>query len=87
MTNVIYNITKRNVLLACLVASVLAVVYNVTFGMIGGLMFADHAVNVANNVVDLIQLAVYVATKLTTFKKLDRYDSPFILASLVSLAF
>lgn len=87
MQNIIYSLLKRNILVACAFAVSMAILINIAFGAVGGLVFAGQTVNLANNLLDVAQLAVYVFTKLSTVKKLDRYDSPFILASLASLAF
>ena len=87
MEKIVYKLSKTNLLAACGLACVVGFISNTIFNGVGSIAFNSDSVNVANNVVDSIQLSLYVAAKLVTTGRLNRYDLPAILGGITSLIF
>lgn len=85
MKATIYKLSKTNLLGACLLAAVCGFVGNTIFNSVGCVLFNADSVNLTNNVIDALQIALYVLVKLSTVGKLNRYDLPLPLGGLVSL--
>ncbi|QEQ95043.1 hypothetical protein pEaSNUABM56_00268 [Erwinia phage pEa_SNUABM_56] len=85
MKATIYKLSKTNLIGACLLACVVGMITNTVFNGVGGLAFDADNVNITNNVIDALQLALYVLVKLSTVGKLNRYDLPPVLGGLTSL--
>lgn len=81
MKNIIYRLTKRNIMIACF----FAFVSNTTFNAVGGMMFNAGNVSTANTMIDCLQLFFYVACRLKIACKLDRYDVPFICGGVIAI--
>ena len=85
MKSIIYRLTKRNILIATVIACFFAFVSNATFNAVGGMMFNAGNVSTANTMIDLLQLFFYVAFRLKIACKLDRYDVPFICGGVIAI--
>ncbi|QGZ16417.1 hypothetical protein Hena1_02670 [Erwinia phage Hena1] len=85
MKNVVYQLSKTNLLAACGLACVVGFMSNTIFNGAGTLAFDADSVNITNNVIDVMQLAAYTMIKLSTVGRLTRYDLPPILGGLTSL--
>lgn len=85
MNNIIYRLTKRNILIATVMGCLFAFVSNATFNAVGGVMFNAENVSTANTMIDILQLFFYVAFRLKIACKLDRYDLPFICGGVIAI--
>lgn len=85
MKSIIYRLTKRNILIATVIACLFAFVSNATFNAVGGMMFNAGNVSTANTMIDCLQLFFYVACRLKIACKLDRYDVPFICGGIIAI--
>lgn len=85
MKSIIYRLTKRNILIATVIACFFAFVSNTTFNAVGGMMFNAGNVSTANTMIDCLQLFFYVACRLKIACKLDRYDLPFICGGVIAI--
>ena len=85
MKSIIYRLTKRNVMIATVIACIFAFVSNATFNAVGGVMFNAGNVSTANTMIDILQLSFYVAFRLKLVCKLDRYDLPFICGGVIAI--
>lgn len=85
MKNVIAKISKTSVIKASLFAIACAIVSNYGFNFVGECVAPANVVDMANNVVDVAQLALYIAARLYHSKKLTRFDVPFIAGGLVAI--
>lgn len=85
MKSIIYRLTKRNIMIATVIACFFAFVSNTTFNAVGGMMFNAGNVSTANTMIDGLQLFFYVACRLKIACKLDRYDLPFICGGVIAI--
>lgn len=85
MTNMIYSMTKKNIFAACLLACAFAVVSNVVFNFVGGVVVNDSIAQNANTLIDVLQLIIYVSVKVYRFKGLSRYDLPFLIGGSIAI--
>lgn len=85
MKNIIYRLTKRNIMIATVIACLFAFVSNATFNAVGGAMFNAGRVSTANTMIDCLQLFFYVTFRLKIACKLDRFDLPFICGGVIAI--
>lgn len=85
MKSLIVKVSKFSVLNACLLAGILAAMSNSLFTYALELFVNDSAANTTNNVIDCLQLAVFMIAKLATSGRFNRYDLPFIIGGMVSI--
>ena len=85
MKKVINQVSKHCLIQATMIACAFAVLSNTIFTEIGTMAFSDSSVNFVNNVIDGLQLCVYVTVKLITVKRLTSYDLPFMIGGVVAI--
>ena len=86
MTNMIYTVSKTSILRATLLACLIALVSNTCFNCLFGLVTTETTAQGFNTMIDVLQLTFYTLIKLNRFKRLDRYDLPFLIAGLLAIA-
>lgn len=86
MTNMIYTISKTSILRATLLACLIALVSNTCFNWLACLVTTETMAQGFNTMIDVLQLTFYILIKLNRFKRLDRYDLPFLIAGLLAIA-
>lgn len=86
MTNMIYTVSKTSLLRATLLASLIALVSNTCFNWLACLVTTETTAQGFNTMIDVLQLTFYALIKLNRFKRLDRYDLPFLIAGLLAIA-
>lgn len=86
MTNMIYTISKTSILRATLLACLIALVSNTCFNWLACLVTTETMAQGFNTMIDVLQLTFYTLIKLNRFKRLDRYDLPFLIAGLLAIA-
>lgn len=85
MKQVIYTMSKTNIAGATLLACFLAVVSNMAFNSLAEMLVNESAAQNINTMIDVLQLACYVGVKLYRFKKLNRYDLPFVVGGSLAI--
>lgn len=85
MKKVIKQTSKHCLISATILAAVFAYLSNLAFNTAGGVFFNTESVNITNNVIDSLQLALYIGLKLNRSKSLNRFDLPFIVGGLVAI--
>lgn len=85
MKNTIYKVSKTNLIGAVCLTCFAAILSNTAFNFLACLVTNDTAAGIANNLIDVVQLAAYVSVKLARFKRLDRYDLPFVIGGVVAI--
>lgn len=85
MKSWIIKASKTNLINASIIAVLSAIVSNYAFNFTGELFLSSNTVNIANNVIDVLQLALYITARLYRSKCLNRYDLPFVSAGIVSI--
>lgn len=86
MTNMIYTVSKTSLLRATLLACLIALVSNTCFNWLACLVTTETMAQGFNTIIDVLQLTFYTLIKLNRFKRLDRYDLPFVVAGLLAIA-
>ncbi|AZF87653.1 hypothetical protein CPT_Mydo_078 [Proteus phage Mydo] len=86
MTNMIYTVSKTSILRATLLACLIALVSNTCFNCLACLVTTETMAQGFNTMIDVLQLTLYTLIKLNRFKRLDRYDLPFVIAGLLAIA-
>lgn len=86
MTNMIYIVSKTSLLRATLLACLIALVSNTCFNWLSCLVTTETTAQGFNTMIDVLQLTFYTLIKLNRFKRLDRYDLPFLIAGLLAIA-
>ena len=86
MTNMIYTVSKTSLLRAALLACLIALVSNTCFNWLACLVTTETMAQGFNTMIDVLQLTFYILIKLNRFKRLDRYDLPFLIAGLLAIA-
>uniref|UniRef100_A0AAU8GFW4 Holin n=1 Tax=Salmonella phage vB_SEnST11_KE23 TaxID=3161174 RepID=A0AAU8GFW4_9CAUD len=86
MTNMIYTTSKTNLFGAVLLACFIALVSNTCFNGLACLVTTETTAQGFNTMIDVLQLTVYTMIKLIRFKRLDRYDLPFVIAGVLAIA-
>lgn len=86
MKNIICQLSKTNLIGACLLACVFSVLSNNAFTFAAGFVVNESTAGIANNLIDVAQLAVYVSVKVARFGRLNRYDLPFVIGGVLSIA-
>lgn len=86
MTNMIYIVSKTSLLRATLLACLIALVSNTCFNLLACLVTTETMAQGFNTMIDVLQLTFYILIKLNRFKRLDRYDLPFLIAGLLAIA-
>ncbi len=85
MKNIIYRMTKTNILSAVLVACLFAIVSNNVFDFVACQVVSETTAQNANTLIDVLQLVSYVGVKLFKFNRLDRYDLPFVVGGSLAI--
>ncbi|MCC3724042.1 hypothetical protein [Staphylococcus haemolyticus] len=85
MINLVYHVSKTNISRAICLACLFAVLSNVFYGWLACLVLSDATAQTVNTMIDVLQLALYCGVKLYRFKRLDRYDLPFIIGGSLAI--
>ncbi|QXL90388.1 hypothetical protein [Salmonella phage NINP13076] len=82
----IYSVSKNNLSGAVLLACFFALLSNTCFNALAEMFTNEGTAQTVNTVIDVLQVSIYAAVKIVRFKRLDRYDLPFLIAGVVAIA-